>query len=80
MFNLFSEIDKETEKWKKINAAKLCPVCQYPEFDPRCPHWGPDEPAPSYWSEKAKDRREEFKREQAEDRERAYPDREWEKK
>lgn len=30
---------------------------------------------PTYWDEKAKDRREEFLREDAENRERAYPER-----
>lgn len=37
----------------------------------------PASAAPSYWDEKSKERREEFKQQDAEDRERAYPDPEW---
>jgi hypothetical protein len=38
------------------------------------------EAEPTYWDEKRKDRAEEFKREDAENAERAMPDREWSRK
>lgn len=75
-FFFFSELERATEQWKLAHpqssvSSWFCKSCRQPIWNHA---WWCSQREPTYWDEKKKDRREEFKREQAEDHERVWGD------